>query len=242
MFPLKSLKSTITSADAIHGASPGCGTGLGRRVGNPDVRQHDIDGDLTPPGQPDCRDRPVSVGHIPAPDAEAPDDAWARHHRLVEDVLRRRLNDRVFLEPTFDRVRPAERAGFEAVSAPRGRILLVDDEGDILVLLEALLSGAGWEVVGKAERGRGALELAAEHRPDVALVDYMMPGVDGLTLASRLKERDPDCVVVIFSARDVQTEVDASPTADWFASKRDLQGLLALLSRIAAQRRLGVES
>lgn len=120
----------------------------------------------------------------------------------------------------------------------RLRILLVDDEPDILLLLQAMLTAPSWEVVGKAADGAAALRLATDMRPDVAVVDYMMPGMHGLELAERLKEVDKDCTVVLFSAYDVRDEADSSPFADHFLPKTDVTRLEALLNRIAAERGL----
>ena len=66
----------------------------------------------------------------------------------------------------------------------RLRILLVDDEPDILLLLQAMLSAAAWEVVGKATSGDTALRISTEITPDVAVIDYMMPGMHGFEVCS----------------------------------------------------------
>lgn len=118
----------------------------------------------------------------------------------------------------------------------RLRILLVDDEPDILLLLQAMLTAPSWEVVGKAADGAAALRLATDMKPDVAVVDYMMPGMHGLEVAERLKEVDKDCAIILFSAYDVRDEADTSPYADHFLPKTDVARLATLLGRIAAER------
>jgi CheY-like chemotaxis protein len=120
----------------------------------------------------------------------------------------------------------------------RLRILLVDDEPDILLLLQAMLAAPCWEVVGKAADGEAALRIATDLRPDVAVVDYMMPGMHGLDVAEQLKQADADCDVVLFSAYDVRDAADTSPFVDWFLPKTDVGRLEALLNRIAEQRHL----
>jgi CheY-like chemotaxis protein len=120
----------------------------------------------------------------------------------------------------------------------RLRILLVDDEPDILLLLQAVLAAPCWEVVGKAADGEAALRLAAELLPDVAVVDYMMPGMHGLEVAERLKQAHVECDVVLFSTYDVSNEADTSPHVDHFLPKADVSRLEALLNRIAAERHL----
>lgn len=118
----------------------------------------------------------------------------------------------------------------------RLRILLVDDEPDILLLLQAMLTAPDWEVIGKAADGEAALRIAAELEPDVAVVDYMMPGMHGLELAERLKTTRPACAVVLFSAYDVRGNVDDNPAVDHFLPKTDVKGLERLLEQIAAKR------
>ncbi len=85
-------------------------------------------------------------------------------------------------------------------------ILLVDDEPDIRTIAEMSLSHVGgWRTV-LASSGREALALAAEHRPDVILLDVMMPEMDGVAtfhaLAAQPETRD---IPVIFMTAKVQS-------------------------------------
>lgn len=115
----------------------------------------------------------------------------------------------------------------------RLRILLVDDEPDILLLLQAMLTAPTWEIVGKAASGDAALRIATHMKPDVAVVDYMMPGMHGLEVAERLKKVQPECEVVLFSAYDVQDVAGVSPFVDHFLAKTDVSRLETLLDRVA---------
>jgi CheY-like chemotaxis protein len=69
------------------------------------------------------------------------------------------------------------------------RILIVDDDEEILSLLEKKLSSDGFEVV-VARDGKEALELARTHTPQLILMDIVMPGVDGPEVVALLKD-DP---------------------------------------------------
>lgn len=122
------------------------------------------------------------------------------------------------------------------MSGRRLRILLVDDEPDILLLLQAMLTAPTWEIVGKAASGEDALRVADHLNPDVAVVDYMMPGMHGMEVAERLKGVSPDCTVVLFSAYDVQGDAEVSASVDHFLAKTDVGGLSTLLDRIADER------
>lgn len=62
------------------------------------------------------------------------------------------------------------------------KVVLVDDSAVVLAQLERLVSGIeGVEVVGKASDGAGAVRLAAFSKPDLMLMDIVMPGMDGLS-------------------------------------------------------------
>ena len=66
-------------------------------------------------------------------------------------------------------------------------ILIVDDQPDNLYVLERLLKGQRYQVL-QADRGERALEIAARERPDLILLDVMMPGMDGFEVVRRLRE------------------------------------------------------
>ena len=86
-----------------------------------------------------------------------------------------------------------------AKSGPRISILVVDDEPIVLQSLAAWLRQEGHNV-DTAEGGREALELAADCRYDIALVDIKMPDIDGLELQSRLAAADPELTIIIMTA------------------------------------------
>jgi two-component system, OmpR family, alkaline phosphatase synthesis response regulator PhoP len=66
------------------------------------------------------------------------------------------------------------------------RILIVDDEEDILELLSVSLKREGFGVI-RAENGEDAVSLASTEKPDLVILDLMLPGVDGLTVCKMLK-------------------------------------------------------
>ena len=67
------------------------------------------------------------------------------------------------------------------------KILIVDDEKDILAVLEKRLSGAGYDVV-KASSGKEAIILARKEQPDLIVLDIVMPEIDGPMVAETLKQ------------------------------------------------------
>ncbi|MGH2500611.1 MAG: response regulator [Candidatus Limnocylindria bacterium] len=88
-------------------------------------------------------------------------------------------------------------------SVARPTVLIVEDDPDLRGLLEEILMD--YDVIGASD-GRDALERCAEQRPDVILLDLMMPAMDGREFWLRYREL-PDCgarVIVMSAARDVE--------------------------------------
>jgi len=95
-------------------------------------------------------------------------------------------------------------------SLPISRVLLVDDEPDIRRIGElALRRVGGMEVISVAS-GLEALERVAEVKPDVLLLDVMMPGIDGPTTLERLRARpDTQTLPVVFmTAKTLRPEIE----------------------------------
>lgn len=81
-------------------------------------------------------------------------------------------------------------------------ILIVEDEQDILNLLEYHLRSAGYEIF-TSTNGLDALKMARLHRPDLVLLDLMLPGLDGLEVCKELKReaRTNDVAVLMLTAK-----------------------------------------
>jgi len=103
------------------------------------------------------------------------------------------------------------------------RLLIVDDQEDVCRLLEIVLQGPAREI-RVSGNGEDALRLARSFRPDVVLLDIMMPGgIDGLAVARSLKG-DPEMAgtkVLIVTARTLQADREAAfaAGADDFLTK-----------------------
>jgi two-component system response regulator DesR len=110
------------------------------------------------------------------------------------------------------------------------RVLLADDEELIRVAVAALLDlEPDLEVVAQAADGRAAVESALAHRPDVAVVDLRMPGLDGLQVAAGLARALPACAVVILTGqgRPAQLQRALAAGAKGFLPKGSPGGALA---------------
>jgi len=88
-------------------------------------------------------------------------------------------------------------------AAPPIRVLVCDDHAVVREGIRHVLAGEpGFEVVAEAATGEQALALAAEHRPDVVVLDVTMPGESGLRVAPKLRAAVPGTRVLILSMHD----------------------------------------
>jgi len=115
--------------------------------------------------------------------------------------------------------------------AGQPRLLIIDDGPDMVRLLEAITSST-WEVHSAANLAE-AVEVAGAHPVDVAIVDFMLPGGGGFSVARRLKELQPGCTVVMFSAAPVGHQAADSPDVDEFVMKGDVRVIRRLLDDLA---------
>ena len=85
------------------------------------------------------------------------------------------------------------------------RVVIAEDEAIIRLDLKETLEEEGYEVVGETGRGDEAVELVRQHKPDIAILDIKMPGLDGLSAAREItKERNAAVLILTaFSQRDL---------------------------------------
>ena len=111
------------------------------------------------------------------------------------------------------------------------RVVIVDDHAPFRSLARRLLVAGGFQVVGEAADGAGALAAVRDLAPDVVLLDVQLPDLDGFAVAEALAGEPGAPVVVLISSRallDYGHRVDAS-TARGFIAKADLSGETLLL-------------
>ncbi len=85
------------------------------------------------------------------------------------------------------------------------KILVCDNEEDTVVLIESLLKGEGFEVV-KAFSGEDALEVWEREKPDLILLDIMMPGLSGWDVYWKIRKKDKEQKVIFISVLEVLDE------------------------------------
>jgi DNA-binding NarL/FixJ family response regulator len=120
----------------------------------------------------------------------------------------------------------------------RVRVVLVEDNEVFREALELLLGMRDdVEVVASVGDGAAAVTAAVEHRPDVVLLDYRMPAVDGLQAAGQLAETVPEVAVVALTASANEGEREAlvgAGATECLTKDQELDEIVAAIHRAAA--------
>jgi two-component system OmpR family response regulator len=124
---------------------------------------------------------------------------------------------------------------------PEARLLVVEDEPDILELLSASLRFAGFEVTG-ATGGFQALRAAERQRPDLVVLDVMLPDLDGFEVARRLRSAGTRTPVLFLTARDATEDKVAGLTLggdDYVTKPFSLEEVIARIRAVLRRTRDG---
>lgn len=124
------------------------------------------------------------------------------------------------------------------------RILIVEDQADVAQLIEVVLMGEG-HTVAVARDGAQGLMMARDWKPDLILMDIMLPGVDGGTLIARLRRESEtaELPIIAMSASRTLRERTAELEADALLSKPfDVDALLVQVQFLLARGRGDAES
>jgi DNA-binding NarL/FixJ family response regulator len=97
--------------------------------------------------------------------------------------------------------------------APLTRCLVADDHPALIAAVTLYLVDAGYEIIGPATDGLRTVALLEAEKPELALVDFRMPRLEGPELIRRLKEVSPDTAVAVYSA-----DVDAKTAREALAA------------------------
>jgi two-component system response regulator DesR len=119
------------------------------------------------------------------------------------------------------------------------RVALVEDNDVFREALELLLGlRSDIEIVASVPDGNHAVALCREHAPDVVLMDYRLPGIDGVQATKVLKEACPEVAVVCLTASANMREVDALYAAGAVAcltKDEPLESIVAAIHRAAGE-------
>jgi DNA-binding response OmpR family regulator len=101
---------------------------------------------------------------------------------------------------------PSDKPPADSPAVGTATVLVVDDEPTIVEIVGRYMERAGFETY-TAPDGYKALDLATEHRPDLVVLDVMLPGIDGVEVMERLQERPgPPIAVILLTARGEESD------------------------------------
>ncbi len=124
------------------------------------------------------------------------------------------------------------------------RILIVDDEANARTALAELLRDEGY-LVETAADGFKALPKLEDFSPDLVVTDLKMPGLYGLELMAKVRERDPECVVIVmtaFGAIESAVQAMRQGAADYLSKPVNVEELSLVLGRELERKRLRAEA
>jgi DNA-binding NarL/FixJ family response regulator len=128
----------------------------------------------------------------------------------------------------------------DAPQIAAARVLVVDDDVILGGALADLLRQKGFDVVGQASDGPAAIALARQEEPDVVLMDFRMPMMDGLEASALIQAHAPMTQTVMFTAYDDETlNVEASQSGVYCLLVKgcDPDLIVEVVERAAARKR-----
>ena len=113
-------------------------------------------------------------------------------------------------------------------------LLIIDDSPFIALEIENIVSANGYEVVGHARSGEDGIKKYEELKPDCVTIDIIMPGIDGIETAQRIREMEPDAGIIMLSSLcDDQTMAELKAAGLDYVLEKPIEAdkLLELLSK-----------
>ncbi len=114
------------------------------------------------------------------------------------------------------------------------RILIADDAPFMRAMLRKILSGAGFEIAGKADNGKETVRLYDDLKPDLVTLDMVMPEMSGIDALQIIRSADPQAKLVVVSAvdqRDNLLEAIRSGATEYIVKPFDRDRVLAAVRR-----------
>ncbi|RMF43537.1 MAG: hybrid sensor histidine kinase/response regulator [Deltaproteobacteria bacterium] len=125
-------------------------------------------------------------------------------------------------------------------SDKKSTVVIIDDEQIILELTSMVLGSRGYQVVA-AEDAIIGLELIEKHRPEVVLLDYMMPRMNGLEALKRIRAEYPETYVIMFTGKgseEIAVELMKAGASDYILKPFSNQNLVERIENVLRLRRI----
>jgi DNA-binding response OmpR family regulator len=116
------------------------------------------------------------------------------------------------------------------------KVLIVDDDRDIVQIVTTMLEGRGWQI-DVAYGGNEALEKVSASRPDVILLDIMMPGMNGIEVLKKIKKIDANARIIMITAfGDVESYLDSMELGayEYINKPFETNELLEMVNKVVA--------
>lgn len=115
------------------------------------------------------------------------------------------------------------------------KLLVVDDEKNILKLYEMELQEEGYTVV-TANSGQEAIDIFEKENPDLITLDIHMPEMDGIQVLRHIKDRRPDIPVIMLTAYDYRDDFSVWVSDAYVVKSHDLTSLKSTIKQILARK------
>lgn len=89
------------------------------------------------------------------------------------------------------------------------KVLMIDDELDLLILMRERIRSWGYDLV-EAKSGEEGINLLAQEKPDMIVLDYLMPNMDGVTTLKKIREINKDIPVIMFTAYPDERSIEGT--------------------------------
>lgn len=117
-------------------------------------------------------------------------------------------------------------------------VIVVDDYGELRSLVVAFLNAySPFQVVGEAQNGSEAVEMVEQFKPQIVLMDILMPVMDGLTATRLIKEQHPEVFVILYSGSEDEENIQKIKEvgADLHLTKPlDLEALIIKMHKLSS--------
>lgn len=118
------------------------------------------------------------------------------------------------------------------------KVLIVDDQDYIRILLKEILNTKEFEVIGEATNGHDAYLLVKQHQPDLVLMDIVMPHVSGIDATKKIKKDFPRTKIVMCSSLGIESVINEAKNAgatEFISKPFDKKSVLNTVKKVTSR-------